>query len=168
MMLEFGSENKEITEKCSNAPFILSISDNSDNELIIVIALPKKGEKPDDLDIGINNDNPELSKILLNSYQIYEDTNRLYEIRFESYIIYQCRNESYTYWQEDGVRKGNYLIIFEKSNFLDYYEKVIFDFDSDDLKINRKHYGIYTENHIIDVISNKPPIITKLNSDFTC
>ena len=58
MMLEFGSENKEITEKCPNAPFILSISDNSDNELIIVIALPKRGENADDLDAGINNDNP--------------------------------------------------------------------------------------------------------------
>lgn len=167
MMLEFGSENKEITEKCPNAPFILSISDNSDNELIIVIALPKRGENADDLDTGINNDNPDFQKMLLNSYPIYEDTNRVYEIRFESYIIYQCRNESYTYWQEDEVRKGNYLIIFKKSNFLDYYEKVIFDFDSDDWKINRKHYGIYTENHIIDVISNKPPIITKLNSDLT-
>ena len=51
MMLEFGSENKEITERSPNAPFILSISDNSDNELIIVIALPKRGEKGEDLDI---------------------------------------------------------------------------------------------------------------------
>ena len=108
-----------------------------------------------------------VQKILFDSYPVYEDMERVYEIKFESYIIYQCRNESYTYWQKDEVRKGKYLIIFEKSRFLDYYESVIFDFDSDDWKSNRKHYGIYTENHIIDVIANKPPIITKMNSDLT-
>ena len=169
MMLKFGSENKEITEKCPNAPFVLSINDNDDNELIVVIALPISGEKGEDLDISTypNNDNPEIQKILFNSYPVYEDMERVYEIKFESYIIYQCRNESYTYWQKDEVRKGKYLIIFEKSRFLDYYESVIFDFDSDDWKSNRKHYGIYTENHIIDVIANKPPIITKINSDLS-
>ena len=79
-MLEFGSENKEITEKCPGAPFVLSINDNDDNELIVVIALPISGEKGEDLDISTypNNDNPEIQKILFNSYPVYEDMERVF------------------------------------------------------------------------------------------
>lgn len=43
-MLEFGTENKEITVNSPSAPFILSINDNADNQLKIVIALAKRGE----------------------------------------------------------------------------------------------------------------------------
>ena len=76
------------------------------------------------------------------------------------------RNESYTSWDEYEVRKGNYLILFEKSRLLDYYEDVIFDFDSEEIKkTQRKHYGIYTENHILDIISNEPPKIRRISLD---
>ena len=60
--------------------------------------------------------------------------------------------------------KSKYLVIFERSHFLDYYESVIFDKDTDNEKVCRKHYGIYGENHIIDVISNEPPTIRKINT----
>lgn len=163
-MLEFGTDNEEITKDCPNAPFVISINDNADNEFVVTIALPKKGNIGEDLDINAfpNNDNPKLREMLLSSYPVYEDMDRVYEIRFPSYIIYQCWNESYTSWQDDEVRKGKYLIIFEKSHLLDYYENEIFDFDSDDRKAKRKHYGIYTENHIIDVISDNSPTITRI------
>ena len=105
--------------------------------------------------------------MLLDSYPVYEDTEQIYEISFKDYVIYQCRNESYTCWDDSEVRKGRYLIIFEKSKLLDYYESVLFDWDSDETKEKRKHYGIYTEFHIIDVISNTPPTISKINTDLS-
>ncbi len=167
-MLAFGTDNNEISANSPNAPFLLSMTDNSDNELSIIIALAKKGEKGADLDLtGYPPEIADKAKdMLLESYPVYEDTEQIYEIRFNDYVIYQCRNESYTYWDDSEVRKGKYLIIFEKSNLLDYYESVLFDWDDADTKSKRKHYGIYTENHIIDVISNTAPTITKVNPDF--
>lgn len=162
-MLEFGTENKEITVNSPSAPFILSINDNADNQLKILIALSKKGEKENlDLKEYPNDGGNKLQKILMHSSPVYEDMDNVYQILFERYIIYQCRNESYTSYDEGEIRKGNFLIIFERSRLLDYYKDVIFDFDREKTKSTRKHYGIYTENHIIDVISNIPPIITKV------
>ena len=158
-MLKFGTANEEVNQHCQLAPFAISVNENSDNELNIIIAMPAPiNSKPD-------YDNQGINEILSNATRVGPDLNRMYEIRFERYIIYQCRNESYTCWDASEIRKGKYLIIFEKSKLLDYYENVIFDFDSDRDKSNRKHYAIYTENHIIDVIANEPPTIKKLNSN---
>ena len=90
------------------------------------------------------------------------DGDNIYEIVFERYIIYQCRNESYTAFDNTEIRSGKYLVTFERSRLLDFYENVIFDFDSIDTKTKRKHYGIISANHIIDVIANEPPIIRRL------
>ena len=168
-MLEFGTDNEEITTNSPNAPFLLSMTDNSDNELSIIIDLAKKGEKGEDLDLTLypSENVDRVKDMLIESYPVYEDHEQVYKIHFKDYVIYQCRNESYTCWDDSEVRKGKYLIIFEKSNLLDYYESVLFDWDDDDTKSKRKHYGIYTENHIIDVISNTSPIITKINSDLS-
>ena len=158
-MLEFGTANEEVNQYCQLAPFVISVNENQDNELSIIIALP----------IPINSkqdyDNQRISEILSNSMRVDADLNRMYEIKFETYIIYQCRNESYTSLDTSEISKGKYLIIFEKSKLLNYYESVIFDFDN--TKSKRKHYGIYTENHIIDVIANEPPVIKKLNSNLS-
>ena len=141
-MLEFGGENLEINEKSRLAPFLLSLSDDQDLTLRVVIAFPKDGEAGSD------------------------PGSQVYEIVFENYILYQMRNESYTSWDEYEVRKGRYLIVFERSRLLDYYEDAIFDFDSEETrKTQRKHYGIYTENHILDIISDEPPKIRRIGAD---
>ena len=158
-MLEFGTVNEEINKYSRLAPFAISITENQDNQLSIIIALPVPiKSKP-------NHDNPLLNEILSDATQVAADLNNMYEIRFDKYIVYQCRNESYTCFDDSEIRKGKYLIIFEKSKLLDYYESVICDCDSENKKSKRKHYGIYTENHIIDVIANEPPKITKLDAD---
>lgn len=155
-LLKFGTANEEVNQYCKLAPFIISINDDADNQLSIVIALPVPVN--DKSDYG----NAQINKLLSDTVPTDADTGRMYEIKFESYVIYQCRNESYTCCDNSEVGAGKYLIIFEKSKLLDYYENVIFDFDTDSTKSKRKHYGIYTENHIIDVIANAPPTITKV------
>ena len=52
-MLAFGTDNEKITANSPNAPFLLSMTDNSDNELSIIIDLAKKGEKGEDLDLTL-------------------------------------------------------------------------------------------------------------------
>lgn len=155
-MLEFGTANEEINKYSRLAPLAISITENQDNQLSVIIALPVPiKSKPD-------YDNPLLNEILSDATRVIADLNNMYEIRFDKYIVYQCRNESYTCFDDSEIRKGKYLIIFEKSKLLDYYESVICDCDSENTKSNRKHYGIYTENHIIDIIANETPTITKL------
>lgn len=139
-------------------PFVLKISDSSDNELRIILATAKTGDKK-----SLSTGSPKLDDILVNSELIEPDKQNVYEIVFSDYIIYQCRNESYTAFDDTEIRSGKYLVTFEKSHLLDFYENVIFDFDSIDTKTKRKHYGIISANHIIDVIANEPPIIRKIN-----
>lgn len=162
-MIEFGVENKEINEKCKTVPFMLSLEDTPDNVLRIVIAFPMEDEEGADLDNFPEPYKSRVEDILIHAKPVYEDMEQVYEIIFDDYIIYQNRNESYTSWDDYEVRKGKYLIIFEKSRLLDYYEDVLFDFDDEETKRNkRKHYGIYTENHILDVISNSEPSVRKI------
>ena len=160
-MLEFGTENTEINQYSNLAPFVISIKDDPDNQLSIIIALPSPVNRQTDHEYEM------LNNILSDAVQIVPDESQMYEIKFETYIIYQCRNESYAMSDPSEVIKGNYLVICEKSLLLDYYKNTIFDKDCDHQKANRKHYGIYAENHTIDVISNTPPIITRLNSDLS-
>ena len=148
----------ERIERSENAPFVLSVTDNADNELRIILSLAKTGQK-----CITDDDNTKLNEILDNAIPLQADGDNIYEIVFERYIIYQCRNESYTAFDNTEIRDGKYLVTFEKSRLLDYYESVIFDFDSIEIKTKRKHYGIISANHIIDVIANEPPIIRKIN-----
>lgn len=158
-MIEFGSENKEIWNNCKTAPFLLKLEDSSEESLRVVIAFPMYGK-----DDTVPDDCPgSVRALLAQSKPVLEDKEEVYEIVFDNYIIYQNRNESYTAWDDYEVRKGKYLIIFDRSRLLDYYENVLFDFDNEDTKKNRrKHYGIYTQRHILDIISNSEPRIRKI------
>lgn len=138
-------------------PFVLKISDSSDNELRIILATAKTGDKK-----TLSTGSPKLDDILVNSELIEPDKQNVYEIVFSDYIIYQCRNESYTAFDDTEIRSGKYLVIFEKSKLLDYYQDVIFDYDTDDIISQKKHYGIITANHIIDVISSLEPTIRRI------
>lgn len=164
-MLEFGTENEEINQYSRLAPFVISIKDDPDNQLSIVIALPVDLSGCSLDHTAYENDNPKIRELLSNAVQGVADVNRMYEIKFKNYIIYQCRNESYTAYDSYELIKGKHLVILERSSFLNYYKDVIFDKDYDNEKKDRKHYRIFAENHIIDVISNDPPTITSLNSN---
>ena len=47
--------------------------------------------------------------------EIGVESGNEYRITFENYMLHLTRNESYTYWDEYEVRKGQYFIKFEKS-----------------------------------------------------
>ena len=158
-MIEFGGENKEINEKSKIAPFLLSLEDTPDNVLRIVIAFPMEGEEGADIDDFPEPYKSRVEDILIHSRPVSEDPNQVFEIVFDDYVIYQNRNESYTVPDDYEIGRGNYLIIFEKSRLLDYYEDVLFDFDDEETKREKRND---TENHILDVISNSEPRIRKI------
>ena len=84
------------------------------------------------------------------------------QIEFPSYIMHLTRNESFTAWDYEETREGNYLIVFTKSEFIDYYDRVIIHTEDYSWPGKGKHYGVYAADHLIDVISNDIPIITLL------
>ena len=84
------------------------------------------------------------------------------QIKFPGYIMHLTRNESYTAWNDDEIRLGNYLIIFTKSRLIDAYDDLIVHTEDYSWPGKGTHYGIYTADHIIDVLANSAPIITRL------
>lgn len=120
----------------------------------------KGDEKETDIDdLGIQG----LKELLAESIPIYSDDNNLYKIVFEDYVLHQTRNESYTSWDDYEVRKGKYFIIFEKSKLLDYVSRVVEKEIIETYYPNGyKYYGIYCQNHIVDIIATREPIVEKI------
>lgn len=144
----------------NHAPFLSAISDGPDNELRIVISAASVGEVIGDNGVTTNE---ALNDILSKCRPIMPDSHTLYEIFFENYIIYQTRNESWATYFPEEIRHGTFLITFEKSRLLDHLSEMTDVFKSDDdtwYPAKWIHYGIYTQNHVIDVISHCPPVIS--------
>lgn len=84
------------------------------------------------------------------------DENAKIELIFENYLLYQVRNESYCVFDADEVHSGTYLCTFERSKLLDYLPRAIDVHlipDGTDAPASWKHYGIYTQNQIIDIVA---------------
>lgn len=153
-MILFGEENKEMT----TVPFLVKTIEE-ENGIRFIVALSIQGKNGTDRnDMGI----PALSKILLEATPIYPDENNLYEVLFENYVFHMTRNESYTCWDDYEIRNGKYFIIFDKSRLLDNLPQIVNQgIVEAHYPRGWKHYGIYCQNHIIDVIATKEPRIKK-------
>jgi hypothetical protein len=87
-------------------------------------------------------------------------SGRIFEITWESYIAYCVRNESYcgtnTY---EEIATGKKLRIYSKSHFLDYVSRATFA--TGEYPGSFQHYCLFSENHIVDVISVCSPQIRR-------
>ena len=79
-------------------------------------------------------------------------------IVFEDYILYQIRNESFCSFAPEESRTGKYLTVFETSRLLEYLPLAV---DAGLLEHTSpwKHYAVFTQDQIIDVIASKEPVI---------
>ena len=153
-MIKFGKKYKN-----DNMPYILNINDNIDNVLKIIVSLPYSGEKGSE---ASNTGNKDLDEILKKAYPVLIDYNEIYEITFESYIMYQTRNESFAYPDENSKISGEYFTIIKNSSYLKMVKNITFYNDIFDDKY--MHYGIFSWNHVIDIISAEEPKIVKLEN----
>ena len=153
-MIKFGKKYKN-----DNMPYILNINDNVDNALKIIVSLPYSGEKGSE---ASNTGNKDLDEILKKAYPVLIDYNEIYEITFESYIMYQTRNESFAYPDENSKVLGEYFTIIKNSSYLKMVKNITFYNDIFDDKYI--HYGIFSWNHVIDIISVEEPKIAKLEN----
>lgn len=155
--VKFGSENSQL----GGYIFVLETED-IDNELKILISGTYLGEKGAGIDEELNED---LKNLMLESYPVYADENKVYEITFSNYITYQVRNESYCSWDDEEICRGNHLLIFEKSKLLEYFLTVTDcgQFENGDFYPAKwQHFGVYSEDHIIDIIACDEPVIRKV------
>ena len=155
-MIAFG----KTTHKISTAPFLIKTEEQADNGIKFIIALPVY----DETDTGMEptgNANPD--NLLEKAVPIHEDHNNLYEIVFENYVLHMTRNESYTCWDDYELRQGDYFIVFDQSRLLDYLPHIVeMGIVNAYYPEGYKHYGIYCQNHIIDIVSAIEPKIKKL------
>ena len=86
------------------------------------------------------------------------DKSRLYEIRFSRFVTWQVVNESFSSFDEYEMRDDTgTLQSLSRSKYLDYvnehhgwYKDVIGP---------AKHYRVWTENEVVDVVACEPPTI---------
>ena len=155
----------------SHAPFLISLSDGLQEELRVTIAGAEVGELGDNIpDLNETDEatRQALSEILGQTRPIEFNEKCLYEICFHDYILYQIRNESYSTYAPEEVGQGRYLIIFEKSillsNLPNMTDAQVLD-DGSYYPGKWTHYGICTQNHIIDVIALTAPDISVMRRD---
>ncbi len=154
-----------------NAPFLITLSDGSQEELRLVVAAAEVGEVGTNIPDFSDTDGAtkkSLQEILAKTRPIEIDERRQYEICFPGYILYQIRNESYCSFDQTEIRHGRHLITFENSKLLSYLSSVtdVGQFADGSFYPGKwTHYGIYTQNHVIDVISHVPPVITACESE---
>ena len=150
-----------------HAPFLMSLSDGSQEELRIVIAAAVVGDQGDSIPNleGVDETTKQaLQGILAKSRPIKINESCLFEICFHDYIIYQIRNGSFWSGDPNEIHHGRYLITFEKSVLLSHLEEITDAQLLDDGSFypgQWKHYGIFTQNHVIDIISHCPPDVSR-------
>ena len=155
-MIKFGEKYKND----DILPYILKICDSTNNILKIIVTLPLLGEKGSEVS---NTGDKELDEILKESYPVLINYNEIYEIVFENYIMYQIRNESFANPDENTKISGKYFVIIKNSSYLKMVKNITFYSDIFDDKYI--HYGIFSWNHVVDIISAEKPKIRKLENN---
>lgn len=151
------SEVSIVLEQLKHAPFLCKLEEADDNELHITIMSATTGGCADVHEVC---ENTALEQILSHCKPIEANPEQSFEIIFENYILYQVRNESFCSYDADEIRSGKFMIVFEKSKLLDYLMVSTDACQLDDgmsYPGDWKHYGIYTQSHIIDVVALDEP-----------
>lgn len=162
--LTFAQADHILAKTCQ-APFLKELKEEMENELHLVILSAAVGENAETDD---SFGDTSLEEILADCKPIVLNPSVKFDILFEDYIIYQVRNESYTSYDDSEERRGVYLLEFNKSGFLDYLSSAT---DACHLKDGSfypgpwKHYGVYTQNHIVDVIAQEEPKVLYLQNE---
>lgn len=85
----------------------------------------------------------------MQNFQAFSEAESTHEFEFDSLSDYE-------------IRSGKYFIIFDKSRQLDYLPQIVNQEIVEVYYPKRwRHYGLYCQNHIIDIIATKEPRIKK-------
>lgn len=120
-------------------------------ELRVVVAEGFRAAEPEDTTIG--------GHVIKDTYAIdTSEKSRLVEIRFSEPIAWQLVDESFTTWDDYEIRDDRFALqVLSRSRYLDHvranhgwYEET---------RGPAKHYRVWTENEVVDVIACVPPTV---------
>ena len=168
-MIGFGERNEELGEHYT---FLVGLTDNLDHELRLYVAAAIEGEPEQFIDYGAYPESvrgniegsPELQDMLLSSYPVFASEEDIYEIAFDGYVLFMERDESYTVGDDYEECEGRYLVRLTKSRLmddLDHYSPFV----GTDWPGLLTHYGVYCEDHLVDVVTSVEPRIRKLGAE---
>lgn len=156
--MTFEELDKTLDALGGHAPFLLSLNDGEDNELTMRIASSFVGEQREVSES--DEPNTALRRLLTESRPLLVNEERVYEIVFDRYIIYQVSSESYCSGDPNGKFSGRFLRIYESSALLnrlgEFTDAQVLE-DGSHYPGKWTHYGIVTQNHIIDIVSLDEP-----------
>lgn len=89
------------------------------------------------------------------------EKSRSFEVTWEYYVAYSVINESFSKRNPSDVWAGHLFRIYSRSSFIDFVAAATFA--SDKYPGPMEHIGLICEDHIIDVVSTKKPIVTRLS-----
>lgn len=121
------------------------------DELLVVVTEGLLGDDIEDIQVG--------DRVIegLRSIQI-SDKSRQFEIRFRQIIAWQVVNESYTAFDDYEHRDDTgTLQTLSRSKYLDYVMTSHGWFE--DIVGPAKHYRVWTEDEVVDVVACEPPDI---------
>lgn len=127
-----------------------------DEELKIILTEGIVGTQPEDIKIN--------DTVIQDTYPITTlPSSKIVTIRFTHFIAWQVVNESFTCFDDYEERddKG-FLQILERSKYFDYVNACHGWYA--DVIGAAKHYRVWTENEVIDVISCEDPILELVNA----
>jgi hypothetical protein len=121
-------------------------------ELKLIIAEGICANEPEDLSIG--------GHVIKETYALYSTAqSRLVEVHFKQPVVWQLVDESFTAWDEYEIRDDKFMIQkLTRSRYLDYV-RANHGWFEDILRGKGKHYRIWTEDEVVDVVSCEPPTV---------
>lgn len=130
----------------------LHAADYSAEELRVIVAEGFRAAEPEDFNVA--------GHIIKGTYAVdVSDRSRLSEVRFSRPIAWQLVNESFTAFDEYEVRDDKCVLqVLTQSRYLDFVRAHHGWFE--DIRGPGKHYRVWTENEVVDVVACEPPIVT--------
>jgi hypothetical protein len=130
--------------------FLREISEPEDNSLRLLVEEARTGDIAEDITI---------SGVTLQGLRKVEhdDSCRVFEVTWETYICYSVVNESYASVAKTGTYTGQSVRQYSESPFLEYIRSATFA--SADYPGPFQHVSVLCGNHIVEVASTVAPCV---------
>ena len=132
----------------------------ADGDLRIIVAEGFRAAKPEDIVIG--------GHLIKGTYALNtSEESRLVEVRFSRPIVWQLVDESFTAGNEYEVREDKFALqVLTQSRYLDYV-RANHGWFEDMGRGPGKHYRVWTENEVIDVVACEAPTVEHCEGHIT-